>query len=164
MLLRTLLSISLTKQSVVNKVSLSNISALIDDCGLNPDDGDDFSSGFNSVDDVQEDTEDYRACSTSLSSIVRNDSSNEVRVALLNIVKKILQQASNYASTYSKHVLKTALLLMKYEFIVVDGKIQLTPTDGRNALIVLLSVYLDGNVFVSKPLNRQCVQTEDASG
>ncbi|CEP17395.1 hypothetical protein [Parasitella parasitica] len=151
------------KQSVVGEASSSKTTAQIDGNGSKSDDGDDSSSGFNSDDDVQEDTEDYRVYSTSLSSIIRKDLSNEVRIAVLNTIKNTLEQAFNYASAYSKHVLKTALLLMEYEFTIVDGKIQLTPTDGRNALEVLPSAYLDGNVFVPKPLNRQCIQTQELS-
>ncbi|CEP07955.1 hypothetical protein [Parasitella parasitica] len=79
------------KQSVVGEGSSSKTPAQIDGNGSNSDDGDDSSSGFNSDDDVQEDTEEYRACSTSLSSIIRKDLSNEVRVAVLNAIKNTLE-------------------------------------------------------------------------
>ncbi|CEP07508.1 hypothetical protein [Parasitella parasitica] len=128
------------KQSVVSNASSPKTSALNYDNVLKSDDGNDSGLDSNSDEDVQGNTEYYSACSTSLSPIIRQDLSNQVRVALLYTIKRTLEQASDYSSAYSKHVLDCPAF---------DG--------------IRVSGYLDGNVFVPQPLNMQFISTEELS-
>ncbi|KAL7322347.1 hypothetical protein PS15p_211974 [Mucor circinelloides] len=137
---------------------------------LNKEDDDDDDDNEQDLDDeseddleddgeFQEDTQ-YRACSTSFSSIIRKDLSPAIRTALINTINTTLEQVSDYIADFSKQVFKVALLFAENEFVKQDRTLALVPQEG-NSLAPLLPVnYLQEDVTVPKPINSDCLKDD----
>ncbi|KAI8641967.1 hypothetical protein BD408DRAFT_432881 [Parasitella parasitica] len=86
---------------------------------------------------TQDDAEQFRACSISLSQVLRDDLPNDIRSLFVNTIGATMEQVSNYTSDFSKQVLKVALLFAEYTFESNDGNIEIV-YDGGNSIASIL--------------------------
>lgn len=103
----------------------------------------------------------FKACSTSFNSIIRQDLSAEVRSTLVDTIASNIVQATNYMADYSKQVFKIVLLFTNHRFDLRNNDIVLVKQKGDSIQTLLPARYLEQDVLVPKPLNPQCIQTDE---
>ncbi|KAI8646353.1 hypothetical protein BD408DRAFT_428668 [Parasitella parasitica] len=91
---------------------------------------------------TQDDAEQFRACSISLSQMLRDDLKDDIRSLFINKIGATMEQVSNYTSDFSKQVLKVALLFADIASILPEG-------------------YLEEDLIVPKPLNSSSLENDE---
>ncbi|CEP07237.1 hypothetical protein [Parasitella parasitica] len=89
-------------------------------------------------DEKAEESTTYRSCSASFTSIIRKDLSKNVRLAFVDTVNKTHNQ-----------------------FALENGKIQFVPREVQSLASLLPANYLEKDVLVPRPLDRQFLQNDD---
>ncbi|CEP14877.1 hypothetical protein [Parasitella parasitica] len=112
-------------------------------------------------DEKAEDSTGYRPCSASFTSIIRKDLSKNVRLAFVDTINKTVESASDYIADFSKQIMKILLLFKHNQFTIENGKIQFVPREVQSLASLLPANYLDKDVLVPKPLDRQFLQNDD---
>ncbi|KAI8643659.1 hypothetical protein BD408DRAFT_481819 [Parasitella parasitica] len=110
---------------------------------------------------TQDDAEQFRACSISLSQVLRDDLPNDIRSLFINTIGDTMEQVSNYTSDFSKQVLKVALLFAEYTFESNDGNIELVYDGGNSIASILPEGYLEKDITVPKPLDPSSLQNDE---
>ncbi|KAI8643842.1 hypothetical protein BD408DRAFT_481797 [Parasitella parasitica] len=142
-----------------------NFQSLLDlpekDDGSNDDKDSEDSEDEDSDKATQDDTEQFRACSTSLSQVLRDDLPDDIRLLFINTIGATMEQVSNCTSDFSKQVLKVALLFAEYTFESNDSNIELVYDGGNNIASILPEGYLEEYITVPKPLDSSSLQNDE---
>ena len=156
-----------TKHSILNNeasTSSTDNRRDDDDDDSNDDSNDDMDEDED-VDDEDigeyEDSTQYRACSTSLRSVLRSDLSQQAQSLFASTINDNMQSVSDYISDFSNQVFKMILVFNEYNFVLENHAVSLVAHEGNKISQVLPEGYLEEDASVAKPLDPNCLEDED---
>lgn len=104
----------------------------------------------------------YRACTSSFRSIVRQDLDEAEHQHVDATIRNYIQDVSNYVSDFSVQTLKIALVFNRHEFQLVNGAVTLRNSQGSDLAQVLPNGYFEEEeVFVPNPLDTNCLNDQE---